>query len=228
MFIGHYGPAFAAKAVVKTIPLWVLFVAAQWVDFLWGILVITGIEKARIIANFFGVSPLDLYYMPFSHGLPSAALLALFIGSVAAAGLGGNRAVVVAAVAATAFSHWLLDLVVHRPDLPLIFDEMKVGLGLWANPYVSVPTEIAVMLAGLWIYDRAAPSPTRIGTIALWAFGFAMALLQVQNTFFQEHPPTPAGFAQLSLFGYTMLTVFAALVDRLRRSDIGGRMSDIR
>lgn len=227
MFIGHYGPAFAAKAIVKTVPLWVLFVAAQWVDFLWGALVIAGIEKVRIIANFFGVSPLDLYYMPFSHGLPSAMLLALFIGGVVAAGLGGNRIAVIAAVAATSFSHWLLDLVVHRPDLPLIFDEMKVGFGLWGNPYVSVPTEVAVMLGGLWIYDRAVPSPTRKGTIALWLFGFAMAGLQVQNTFFNEHPPTPEGFAQLSLFGYTMLTVLAAVVDRLRRPERGTQKTGI-
>lgn len=218
MFIGHYGPAFAAKAVAKTVPLWVLFVAAQWVDFLWAGFVIFGIEKMRIIANFFGLSPLDLYYMPFSHGLPSVALLALVFGGIAAAGLGGNRPFVTAAVAATSFSHWLLDLVVHRPDLPLIFDEMKVGFGLWHYPYVSVPVEIALVFGGIWLYDRAVPSPTRAGQIALWGLGFAMAALQVQNTFFSEHPPTPEGFAQLSLVGYTTLTVLAAGVDYLRRA----------
>ena len=217
MFIGHYGPAFAAKAVAKTVPLWVLFVAAQWVDFLWAGFVIFGIEKMRIIANFFGLSPLDLYFMPFSHGLPSVALLALVFGGIAAAGLGGNRTVVIAAVAATSFSHWFLDLVVHRPDLPLFFDEMKVGFGLWAYPYVSVPVEIGLVLGGIWLYDRAAPSPTRAGTIALWGLGVAMAALQVQNTFFNEHPKSPEGFAQLSLIGYTSLTALAAGVDYLRR-----------
>lgn len=217
MFIGHYGPALAAKAVVKTVPLWVLFVAAQWVDFLWAGLVILGIEKVRIVENFLGVNPLDLYYMPFSHGLPSAVLLALLFGGLVATGFKLNRVAVVGVVAATAFSHWLLDLIVHRPDLPLVFDQMKVGLGLWANPYVSVPTEIAIMFAGLALYDRAVPSPTRRGTIALWVFGFAMAALQVQNTFFQQHPPTPEGFAQLSLVGYTSLTALAWLVERLRR-----------
>ena len=217
MFIGHYGPAFAAKAVAKTVPLWVLFVAAQWVDFLWAAFVIFGVEKMRIVANFFGLSPLDLYFMPFSHGLPSVALLALVFGGIAAAGLGGNRVVVITAVAATSFSHWFLDLAVHRPDLPLIFDEMKVGFGLWAYPYVSVPVEIGLVLGGIWLYDRAAPSPTRAGTIALWGLGFAMAALQVQNTFFNEHPKSPEGFAQLSLIGYTSLTVLAAGVDYLRR-----------
>jgi hypothetical protein len=217
MFIGHYGPALAAKAVAKTVPLWVLFIAAQWVDFLWAIFVIVGVEKARIIADFFGLSPLDLYFMPYSHGLPSSALLSLLIGGIVALAFPGNRLAVLLAVAATAFSHWLLDLVVHRPDLPLVFDEMKVGLGLWAWPYVSVPIEIGLMFLGLWLYDRAIPAPTRAGTIALWIFGFAMAALQIQNTFFNKHPETSAGFAELALVGYVSLTIGAAVVDRLRK-----------
>ena len=217
MFIGHYGPAFAAKAAVHKVPLWVLFVAAQWMDFLWAIFVLIGVEKMRIVAKFFGLSPLDLYFMPYSHGLPSAALLSLFIGGTVAVLSKGNRAVIVAAVAATSFSHWFLDLLVHRPDLPLIFDEMKVGLGLWQYPFVSVPTEIGLMFLGLWLYDRSVPSPTRAGTIALWALGFAMAALQVQNTFFNEHPASPEGFARLSLVGFTLLAVLAAGVDYLRK-----------
>ena len=217
MFIGHYGPAFAAKAAVRKVPLWVLFVAAQWMDFLWATLVIVGVEKMRIIANFFGLSPLDLYFMPYSHGLPSAALLSLLIGGIVAAVSNGNRFIIVLAVAATSFSHWLLDLVVHRPDLPMVFDQMKVGLGLWQYPLVSVPTEIGLMFLGLWIYDRNVPSPTRAGTIALWAFGVAMAALQVQNTFFNEHPASPESFAQLSLFAFTLLAVLAAGVDYLRK-----------
>ena len=94
---------------------------------------------------------------------------------------------------------------------------MKVGFGLWQFPFISVPAEIGLMLLGLWIYDRAAPSPTRAGTIALWTFGFAMAALQVQNTFFNEHPASAEGFAQLSLFGYVLLTVLAGGVDYLRK-----------
>lgn len=218
MFIGHYGPAFAAKAMAKSVPLWVLFVAAQWIDFLWAALIISGVEHARIVINFFGLSPLDLYYMPFSHGLPSAALLSLLIGGLVALLAKGNQTMVIGAVAFAAFMHWLFDLIVHRPDLPLVFDEMKVGLGLWAHPYVSVPTEIALMFAGLWLYDRNVPSATTRGTWALWIFGIAMALLQVQNTFFNEHPSSPEGFASLALFGFVTLAALAALVDHLRKA----------
>jgi hypothetical protein len=217
LFIGHYAPAFVAKAVVKTVPLWVLFVAAQWVDFLWAAFVIAGVEKVRIVENFLGLSPLDLYYMPFTHGLPSAILLSLVMGGAVALAFKGDRVAIVLAVGITAFAHWAFDLIVHTRDLPLVFDQMKVGFGLWARPYVSVPLEIGLMLGGLWLYDRAVPSPSRAGTIALWLLGAAMAGLQVQNTFFAEHPTEPAAFAQLSLVGYTVLALLAGGVDYLRR-----------
>jgi hypothetical protein len=218
MFIGHYGPAFAAKAVVKTVPLWVLFVAAQWVDFLWAAFVLAGVEKVRIVENFIGLSPLDLYYMPFTHGLPSAVLLSLFIGGVVGLAFKADRVAIVLAVAATAFLHWLADWIVHAPDLPLIFNEMKVGLGLWAYPSVSVPLEIGLLFLGVWLYDRAAPSPRRAGTVALWLLAGFMAALQVQNTFFAEHPGDSAAFATLALVGYTTLALLAAGVDFLRRA----------
>ena len=145
-------------------------------------------------------------------------LLSLFIGGVAAAALPGNRTAILVAVAATAFLHWLFDWIVHAPDLPLIFNEMKVGLGLWGYPYVSVPLEIGVMFLGLWFYDRAMPSPRRAGTVGLWLFGGAMAALQVQNTFFTQHPTNSANFALLSLSAYITLALLAAGVDRLRRA----------
>jgi hypothetical protein len=223
MFIGHYGPAFAAKAVAKSVPLWVLFVAAQWVDFLWAGFVIAGVEKVRIVENFIGLSPLDLYYMPFTHGLPSAVLLSLLFGGVVGLAFKGNRVAIVAAVATTAFLHWLFDWIVHAPDLPLIFNEMKVGIGLWAYPQVSVPLEVGLLFLGIWLYERAAPSPRRAGTVALWLLGLAMAALQVQNTFFGDHPANPAGFATLSLVAFTTLAVLAAGVDYLRRPGNGTR-----
>src|SRR5215470_7739893 len=72
MFVGHYGPAFAAKAVRKSIPLWVLFIAVQFVDVLWAIFVLLGIEKVRIVPGITAASPLDLYYMPYTHSLVGA------------------------------------------------------------------------------------------------------------------------------------------------------------
>ena len=218
MFIGHYAPAFAAKAAVKSVPLWVLFAAAQWVDYVWAAFILLGVEKLRLVENFIGRSPMDLYYMPFSHGLPSSVLLSLLIGGVVALGFKGNRAAVVGVVALTAFSHWVFDLIVHAKDLPLWMDDLKVGLRLWAYPQISVPTEILLMLGGLWLYDRTHRSPRRSGTIALWLFGFAMAALQIWNTFLAAPPASAEGFAQLALAAYTLLTLLAAGTDYLRRA----------
>ena len=74
MFIGHYGPSFAGKVAKPAIPLWILFLAVQLVDIAWSILVLLGIEKLRIVPGFTATNPLDLYYMPFTHSLPGAAL----------------------------------------------------------------------------------------------------------------------------------------------------------
>ena len=127
MFVGHYGVSFAAKAADRSIPLWLLFVAVQFVDVLWGGLVLLGIERVRIVPGITASNPFDLYYMPYTHSLVASVLWAG--GAVIAyrfvQGWRGSALVVGAAV----LSHWILDFVVHRPDLPLYDNTMKVGLG---------------------------------------------------------------------------------------------------
>ncbi len=80
MFIGHYGPAFAAKPVARQVPLWVLFVAVQALDFCWSGLILLGVEKAHIVPGFTQASVLDLYYMPYTHGLIGALILSVLFG----------------------------------------------------------------------------------------------------------------------------------------------------
>src|ERR1700712_4058456 len=133
MFIGHYGAAFAAKAPEKRLPLWLLFLAVQWLDVVWSALVMLNVEKLRIVEGFTQGSALDLYYMPYTHGLIGAAALSAALGAVAALFFKERRTAIIAVVAGAVFSHWLLDLVVHVPDLPLLGDSFKVGLGLWRN-----------------------------------------------------------------------------------------------
>jgi len=131
MFVGHYGVGFAAKRVEPSIPLWLLFIAVQLLDVLWAPFVLLGIEKVRIVPGFTATNPLDLYYMPFTHGLV-AALLWSCAGGLAYQILARRMAGIVIGVAV--FSHWVLDFIVHRPDLPLCDDSAKVGLGLWNAP----------------------------------------------------------------------------------------------
>src|SRR5918996_2353885 len=129
MFVGHYGVSFAAKKLEPGISLWVLFVAVQWLDVVWAPLVLLGIERVRIVPGITASNPLDLYYMPYTHSLVAAVLWS--VGAmVLCKPLRGVRSWSIAAwIGAAVFSHWVLDWVVHRPDLPLYDNVMKVGLG---------------------------------------------------------------------------------------------------
>jgi hypothetical protein len=135
MFIGHYGVGFAAKRIDPSIPLWVLFVAVQLLDVFWAPFVLLGIEKVRIVPGITASNPLDLYYMPYTHSLLAALLWSA--GAFLAYRLlgprrGGSMAAVVVAFAV--LSHWLLDLLVHRPDLPL-YDDSEGRAGPVESPY---------------------------------------------------------------------------------------------
>src|SRR5213592_2119109 len=148
MFVGHYGVSFAAKKAEPSIPLWVLFIAVQLLDVLWAPFVLLGLEKVRIVPGITASNPLDLYYMPYTHSLVAAigwSVLAALVYRVAAPS-GNKRAATV--IGGAVFSHWVLDLLVHRPDLPLYDNTAKVGLGLWNVPAIAIGLE-AVLLFGV-------------------------------------------------------------------------------
>src|SRR5262245_33795996 len=74
MFVGHYSVAFAARSERNKIPLWVLFIAVQFLDYIWATLVLLGIEKLHVIKGFTAGSMLDSYFHPYSHSLFSAVI----------------------------------------------------------------------------------------------------------------------------------------------------------
>jgi hypothetical protein len=215
MFIGHYGVSFAAKAADKRLPLWLLFLAVQWLDVVWSGLVMLGVEKMRVVPGFTESNGMDLYYMPYTHGLVGALALAVAMGAVVAAFLRDRKAAAFAVVAGAVFSHWLLDLVVHVNDLPLWGDSFKVGFGLWRHRWISFPLEIATLVVGAAIYARAVPSRTEHSDRWLWGFVAAMAALQAYGSFGPDAASAVAQ-AQTALFAYVLLASLAALVDWAR------------
>ena len=220
MFIGHYGPALAAKPIVKPIPLWLLFAAVQWLDVCWSALVLSGVEKVRVVPGFTEGSALDLYFMPYTHGLIGALILSFVFGVIALLFVRDRRVAVVAVVAGAVFSHWVLDFVVHIPDLPLIGDTDKVGLGLWRWMWISLPLELATLIAGAFVYVRAVPSRTRRGDLWLWLFVAAMAAVELYASF-GPAPATPVAEAQTALFAYALLALLAGVVDWSRGTTHG-------
>ncbi len=214
MFIGHYGPAFGAKAALRRIPLWVLFVAVQWLDVVWSILVMTGIEKVKIVPGFTQGSDLDLYYMPFTHGLIGAVVLSVLLGGCVALFSDAKRGPVFFVVAAAVFSHWILDLVVHVPDL-WIYDGVKLGFGLWHWIWISLPLELLTLFAGAWFYARYVPAKPG-GNRWLWIFVAAMAVAELYAAF-GPPPSSPAVAAEMALGSYALLALLAGIVDLSRK-----------
>src|SRR5580692_4896350 len=212
MFVGHYGVAFGAKPLTPIVPLWVYFIAVQWLDVVWSILVLFGVEKLRIVPGFTEANALDLYYMPYTHGLPGAIVLSLLLGAFVAAMVARQRGMAFLVVSAAAFSHWILDLIVHTADLPLYDNTDKVGFGLWRHVALSFPLELAVLLIGAWFYARALPPAGRRGHIALRSFVVLLVLLQVYANF----GPPPSSQTAMAIMALGLYVAVAALVERLR------------
>src|SRR5712691_6536780 len=188
MFVGHYGPSFAAKALKRPIPLWVLFLAVPLLDVFWSIFVLLGVEKVRIVPGFTATNPLDLYYMPYTHSLDGAILWAI------AAGVGywvfrkADGWSAAAIIGAAVLSHWVLDLVVHRPDLPLYDNRLKVGFGLWDRPIAAFALEIVFLFGGMYLYWAATEAVNRVGRYGTAVFGLVM--IAIQAFVFFGPPPT--------------------------------------
>jgi len=187
MFIGHIGLGFAAKRLAPKAPLGLLLVAAEAVDVLAGLLVLLGIERMRPHPGITAMMSLEFVSYPWSHSLASTLFWATAAGLLAG-GLRKDRrtGIVVGLLVAT---HWLLDYVSHRPDLPLLADGgLKVGLGLWNSVAGTLVVELGLMALGVALYRWATVACDRVGTWALVALvGFLTAI------FFANHfgPPPP-------------------------------------
>ena len=218
MFVGHYGPSLAIRAARPALPLWLTFLAAQLVDIVWALLVLSGVEKVRIVPGITAASPLDLYYMPYTHGLVMSLLWALAAGAVCKVLFRWPSWSLALWLGAAVFSHWLLDLLVHRPDLPLYGDSMKVGLGLWNLPPVSLALEVIALFGGLWLYLRRTTARNAIGRYGPLVFVIAMLAIQVATSA-GPPPPSTAALAWSALGAYLTFALVAGWIDR-QRADI--------
>lgn len=167
MFIGHFGVGLAAKKLAPRTSLGTLFFAAQFLDLLWPILLLLGLEHVRIAPGITRMSPFDFNDYPISHSLVTAALWSLLVGGAYYAFRRNARVAFVVGVAV--LSHWLLDFLVHRPDLPLWLGGPKVGLGLWNFWVPEMVLEIAIFVTGIWIYRSVSRARDGIGRYAFWA-----------------------------------------------------------
>jgi hypothetical protein len=201
MFVGHYGPSLAAKALRQSIPLWVLFLAVQALDVFWSIFVLLGIEKVRIVPGITATNPLDLYYMPYTHSLFGALLWSIGGGIVYYLSRRSDGWSAAGLVGGAMFSHWVLDVVVHRPDMPLYDNSYKLGLGLWNYPVLALLLEVAVLFGGMYLYLRTTKRVARGGRYGMLIFGIIMFAFQA-SVFFGSPPSSDKAAAVTALIFY--------------------------
>lgn len=218
MFIGHYAPALALKSARAPVPLWHYFVAVQFLDYLWAVFIIAGVEKARVAPGFLAASPLDLYFMPFTHSLAAAAFWS-FVAAALYAAMINKRAGAAGAglVGVAVFSHWIADLLVHAKDLALYpGSSVKLGFGLWDSVLISQSLEAALFALGAFLYFRATKANGAAGVVALALLVAAPVAIQVFDQLGEPQGDIRA-FAALALVAYSVLALLAAFADRTRR-----------
>jgi membrane-bound metal-dependent hydrolase YbcI (DUF457 family) len=191
-------------------------IAVQLVDVAWSVLILLGIEKARIVPGITASNPFDLYYMPYTHSLVAAILWAVGAGVLCKFLFGLRKWSVAAWIAAAVFSHWILDYLVHRPDLPLYDDTLKVGLGVWNYPVIALALEAVFLFGGMFLYMTRTRAVNAIGRFGPPAFGVLMIAIQAYVFF----GPPPASTGELAISALVSYVLFAAIIgwlDRQRR-----------
>ena len=222
MFIGHFGVGFGAKAAAPRTSLGLLFLAAQFVDLLWPTLLLLGLEHVKIAPGVTRVTPLDFIEYPISH-----SLLAVVVWSVLFAGVyyGIGKYRTGAWVCGLAvLSHWVLDLLVHRPDLPLApGGSARFGLGLWNSLPATLAVELAIFGLGVYLYWRTTKALDRTGSLAFWGLVIFLLLVFASNVL-GPPPPSETAIAWVGQAQW-LLVLWAFWVDRHRVTEERVRVS---
>jgi hypothetical protein len=192
MFIGHYAVALGAKKYAPQVSLGVLFLACQLADLIWPNLLLLGLESVEIEPGITVLTPLNFLHYPYSH-----SLVALVLWGVIFAVLymllqrAGTKVAIVIAVLVV--SHWVLDVLTHRADMPITLNESTlIGVGLWNFPVLAVTSEILLFAVGVWIYTRSTTALNRKGTIGFWALVIFLLAVYLASLL---GPPPPSGAA---------------------------------
>jgi hypothetical protein len=201
MFVGHYAIALAAKRVAPEISLGKTFLAVQFLDVLWGVTILLGFEHARIVPGLLPGNSIDFYDYPWTHGLLMAFawswLVFRFSKSLV---LGG-----------CVLSHWLLDFIVHRPDLPIYRGGSLVGLGLWRFREATFAVETILVLLGLAVYLKTTQPKSPAGRYAMSVFVGALILLDAFNLY----GPAPKDMTSVAISAEVVFFLLAGIAWKL-------------
>ena len=212
MFIAHFGVAMAAKKVAPRPSLGTLVLGAQLLDGIWPLLVLLGWERVAIVPGITAASPLDFTSYPYTHSLVASVLWgALLALAYYALRRDRNGALWLGALVV---SHWLLDWIAHRPDLPLWPGGPRTGLGLWYSLSATLIAEFGLFGVGAWIYASVTRARDALGGVLLWAFVIVLGALYLA-ALFGPPPPSPEAVAVTGLAGW-LFVAWGYWIDRHR------------
>jgi membrane-bound metal-dependent hydrolase YbcI (DUF457 family) len=213
MFLGHFALGLAAKRLTPYTSLGTLVIAVQLLDLAWPTFLLLGIERVRIDPGNTAVTPLAFDHYPWTHSLAMSLVWAAAFAGVYAFFRRYPRGAWVAGLAVV--SHWLLDFVSHRPDLPLVPGlTQNVGLGLWRSLPLTAGVEVALFACGVWLYARSTEPSDRLGT---WTFaGFVIALPVIYAASLLGPPPPSAQAVAIAGHAQWLLVLWAMWIDRHR------------
>ncbi len=187
MFLGHFAAGLAAKKLTPYTSLGTLLLSAQLLDLIWPSLLMCGVENVKIAPGITAVTPLDFVHYPWSHSLTMAAVWALLFSGLYTFIRRYPRGGIV--LLALVLSHWVFDVITHRPDLPLLpLGGPVVGLGLWHWRWATVAVEALMFGLGLYVYAVNTEPVDAIGSRAFVAFAVALVAIYASTLF---GPPPP-------------------------------------
>jgi hypothetical protein len=215
VFLGHFAVALGAKRAMPHVSLAVLFLAAQLADLIWPVLVLLGIETVAIDPGNTAFTPLHFIAYPYSHSLLGLAMWSV-LAAVTYVWFASARLAAALAVAFVGLSHWPLDALSHRPDLPLTFsDTSKVGLGLWNSVPATLAVELPMFVVASALYARGTRPLDRVGTLGLASLVVFLVIVYAVAAF--GPPPPSATAVAITAQSMWLLILWAAWIDRHRR-----------
>lgn len=216
MFLGHFALGLAAKKKAPSVSLGTLIVASQFADLLWPLFLLLGLEHVEIDPGNTAVTPLNFVSYPYSHSLVMLLVWAALFALVYRFARGSNTMASLT-IAALVFSHYVLDVITHRPDMPItIGGSTKIGLGLWNHFAATVALESAMFIGGIAIYTATTRARDRVGTIAFWSFIAFLVVVYVAAVF--GPPPPSVSAIAFSDIAALLIVAWAYWIDRHRHT----------
>ena len=214
MFLGHFALALGAKRIAPAVSLGTLFLAVQFADLLWPTLLLLGVEQVEIDPGNTLVTPLNFISYPYSHSFAMLLVWGIVFAVVYRVARRGSAAAAIT-IGVLVFSHFVLDVITHRPDMPItISGEQKIGLGLWNYPGTTLAVESVMFIGGALMYSMVTRARDRIGRLALWSLIAFMAAIYFANLY----GPPPPNVQTIAIAGHLqwLFVFWAYWIDRHR------------